>query len=345
MGILRQHGRSFASLPALAILLGASLLAERQAIRSRSDLVEVYVTVTGRNGAGVHDLRGDEFEVFEDGQKRTITAFSTDVQPLSIALVLDHSGSTDSDFDKVTQASREFVARLFKQDRAAVSSLSWDCVPFTGDLLTVQAALHNRLPRDAGSPIWSATDRAMASLAAESGRRIVLLFSDGSDNQDILLEQPKIPEPPRANFAHPCSVADISIRKRLNDVMDRAEQESVMVYTVAVGGVEPGSPGVLGPASGAGMGSPIGGTSSYVEVDGTSNLAKLAKRSGASFHRLRDYNQVTAAFKTILAELHLQYLLGFVPTNFDGKRHDITVKVKREGVTVRAREAYVAAKR
>jgi hypothetical protein len=43
----------------------------------------------------------------------------------------------------------------------------------------------------------------------------------------------------------------------------------------------------------------------------------------------------------IADELHLQYLIGFVPSKFDGKRHDITVRVKRPGVTVRARETYI----
>lgn len=345
-GILRPHGRFSASLAALAALFGASIVAEQQAIRSRTDLVEVYVTATGRNGAGIHDLRGDEFEIFEDGQRRPIAVFSTAVQPLSVAIVLDHSGSTEEDFGTVTRAAREFVARLFKEDRAAVSTLWWDCVPFTSDLLTVQATLANQLPRDAGSPVWSATDRAMTTLAAEPGRRVVLLFSDGGDNQELILEQPTKPEPMRANFAHPCSAADIFERKRLNDVLDRAERESVMIYAVGVGSIEPVNPhGVLGSPTGAGTGSPIGATAGNIESDGIANLAKLAKRSGASIHRLSNYSQVTAAFKSILAELHLQYLIGFVPTNFDGKRHDITVRVKREGVNVRAREAYVAAKR
>ncbi len=59
-------------------------------------------------------------------------------------------------------------------------------------------------------------------------------------------------------------------------------------------------------------------------------------------HELNNYAQLKAAFKVIADELHLQYLLGFVPTKFDGERHDITVRVKREGVTIRARESYRA---
>jgi Ca-activated chloride channel family protein len=72
------------------------------------------------------------------------------------------------------------------------------------------------------------------------------------------------------------------------------------------------------------------------------DLAKLAKRSGGSVHELSNYAQLKAAFKVIADELHLQYLLGFVPTTFDGKRHEIEVRAKRPGVTIRARESYRA---
>ena len=106
----------------------------------------------------------------------------------------------------------------------------------------------------------------------------------------------------------------------MNDVVKRAEREAVMVYTVSVGTVI------------------INGSHST-----TDDLAFLAKQSGAAHQRLVEYSALTSAFKSIADELHLQYLLGFAPTS-DGKRHKIEVRVKRPGVTVQARQAYVAAK-
>jgi hypothetical protein len=79
-----------------------------------------------------------------------------------------------------------------------------------------------------------------------------------------------------------------------------------------------------------------------LERDPRADLGKLTRRSGGSIHELNNYAQLKAAFKVIADELHLQYLLGFVPTKIDGERHDITVRVKREGVTIRARESYRA---
>lgn len=223
--------------------------------RTSSDIVEVYATATSKNGAGVHDLRGDEFELFEDGKRRDISVFSAMVQPLSVALVLDHSGSTDSEFTQVLQASGEFIGRLFKEDRASLGTLGWDCAPFTSDRTKLVEALQTPLPKDPGSPIWSAVDRAMGSLVAEPGRHVLLLLSDGIDNQaEIIQARPPAtstarpstspnprPVPPRGRGDAPanCTRADISVPQTLREVMDRAERDTVMVYAVAVPSRDP----------------------------------------------------------------------------------------------------------
>jgi hypothetical protein len=54
---------------------------------------------------------------------------------------------------------------------------------------------------------------------------------------------------------------------------------------------------------------------------------------------------MNATFTSVMEELHRQYVLGFVPQTFDGKEHQLDVRVKRSGVTIRARKSYVAQKR
>ncbi len=309
--------------------------------RGSSNLVEVYVTATSRDGRGVHDLRGDEFEIYEDGQRRDVAVFSAMVQPVSVALVLDHSGSTAAQFAKVRQASEAFLERLFEDDRAALSTLWWDCVAFTNDRRLLAAALRGQFPRDAGSPIWSGVTRAMSALASERGRRVILVLSDGNDNQPVLI--PRAPSP-SARDRSGCVPADVRTPVTLTNVMDRAERDTVMIYTVAVPSSETAATAVVGdgapkPMATLGSNLPPRGTTGYAD------LTRLARRSGGSSHELTDYSQLQAVFKHIADEVHLQYLLGFVPGHVDGKRHEIRVKVKRDGVTIRARESYIGGSR
>jgi len=307
-------------LVASAAVAVAGQVAVPKQFRSSADIVEVHATVKLRNGTIAHDLTKEDFELREDGKPAEITVFSRSVQPLSVALVLDHSGSTSGEFDNVKTAAKEFVAHLLRGDRASISSLTWDCQAFTDDPRALVTVLNMDLPLDFGSPIWSATDRAMTALGAEGGRRIVLLLSDGQDTQAIAMASgitlpvgpPSMPTRPSTSFMQPCDGVDTSVFVSANDVRNRAEREAVMVYTVSVG-------------------------------DSTGELADLAKKSGASHQRLGNYNELQAAFRSIADELHLQYVLGFVPSFADGKSHDIEVKVKRSGVTVRARKGYVAA--
>jgi VWFA-related protein len=285
--------------------------------RSSSDTVEVHATVKLRNGTIARDLTKDDFELLEDGKTREITVFSKSVQPLSVALVLDHSGSTAPDFANVLVAAQEFVGHLLRGDRAAVSSLSWDCQPFTDNTSALMTVLRMRLPTDFGSPIWSATDRAMDALADEGGRRIILLLSDGQDTQQMASTAfgPRPPmSPPRELLGmSPCQWAGELPMRSSKDVVNRAERDAVMIYTVSVG-------------------------------SGHADLSRIAKQTGASYQELAHYDELRDAFRSIADELHLQYVLGFAPSFTDGQSHKIEVKVKRSGVTVQARKAYTANK-
>jgi hypothetical protein len=71
-------------------------------IRIDTDLVMIDVTVTDKNGDDVRDLRSEEFQVFEDGQRRKIDFFSVNdesmlTRPLAAVFALDLSGSLKPD--------------------------------------------------------------------------------------------------------------------------------------------------------------------------------------------------------------------------------------------------------
>jgi VWFA-related protein len=231
-------------------------------------------------------------------------------------MVLDHSGSTSSEFANVRLAAQEFLAHLLRGDRAALSTLTWDCQPFTDDMRALMTVLELDLPGDFGSPIWAATDRAMSWLVPEGGRRIVLLFSDGQDNQRETNALISGPPPSRTakpgfGFISPCESAGLMNFRQAKDVRARAASDAIMVYAVSVG-------------------------------NASSELERLATETGGSHQTLGTYEEVRTAFRSVADELHVQYLLGFTPSFADGKSHKIEVRVKRSGVRVQARRAYVA---
>ena len=314
---------------AFAVVAGWPLAAQQQPpqFRAATDTVDVHATVKLRNGAIADDLKREDFVLLEDGKEREISIFSKSIQPLSVSLVLDHSGSTTGEFENVRLAAQEFVGHLLMGDRAAVSTLTWNCQSFTSDPRDMLTVLRMELPIDYGSPVWAAADRAMSELAGETNRRVILLFSDGEDNQTVKARPlgPPLPstppasivDAPTANSLSPCRQTLPEDVRTITDVMQRSERDAVMVYAVSVD------------------------TNGIIDK-GPENLSKLARQSGASYQRMGKYSELKNAFRSIGDELHLQYLLGFVPAASDGKRHDIEVRVKRPGVTVQARKGYVA---
>ena len=294
-----------------SVLAAAGVLLAQQGTRFRSsiDTVEVHVTVRSADGTLTKDLTKDDFELFDNGRRREIALFSADVQPITMTVLLDTSGSIGGKIRQVAAAATTFVGELLPADRAAISTLTWDCEPFTSDKTRLTGRLDSLITvRDPGSAVWGGLNRTLSTLGRESGRRAVLLFSDGDDLGS--LNNLRLPAQNGCQWA-----ADRNL-VTLDDVVRRAEREGIMVYTVSIEN--------------------FGGTTR----DG--DLRRIARQSGGERYRLEQEAELTAAFTGIVDELHHQYLLGFVPDVFDDKRHDLDVRVRRRGLTARARKSYVA---
>jgi VWFA-related protein len=72
------------------------------------------------------------------------------------------------------------------------------------------------------------------------------------------------------------------------------------------------------------------------------SLKKLASETGGGYFELSRADQLTSTFTRVALELHSQYVLGFTPQALDGKPHTLEVRVKKPGMTARARKSYVA---
>ena len=307
---------------ALFALCAASLLAQQPpAFRSGAKTVAVYATVTDGDGRLVPDLLQEDFEVFDNGKPQPISVFSNEIQPISVVIMLDRSGSMQGNFRLVAAAAEAFIRRLRADDKARVGTFAAkiDIQPeaFTSDQDELIRRLQSDLAAGGPTPLWNATDAAITSLAKQDGRRVVLVFTDGMDNP--------------MNF----KLNNLT----LMDVMLRAQREDVMVYAVGLESRTPvgGSPGPFGGRRGG-----FGTMSRTMLQRPDPGLATLAAETGGGYFELRRAEDLASTFARVADELHRQYALGFEPAKLDNKTHKLEVKVRKPRMKARARKNYVA---
>jgi Ca-activated chloride channel family protein len=311
----------------IALALSAALAPQPPQFRSGAYTVAVYTTVSDATGKLVPDLGRDEFEVFDNGNRQTIATFANDVQPITVVMMLDRSGSMFRNFALVQRAAEAFVERMIAGDKARVGSfaarIQVDPREFTGDKGKLLQILRTEL-QDAGpTPLWNALNVGVTALLHQEGRRVVLVFTDGIDR-------------PMNGSGN-----NVSLR----DVMRRAEQEDVMVYAIGLTSEQFGPRGSGRPGGFGGRGGGFGGFAAGPEIQKPNpGLPKIAGETGGGYFELTRTNDLVGTFARVADELHHQYLIGFEPQKLDGKTHKLEVRLKTRGLTARARKTYVAAR-
>ena len=71
-------------------------------------------------------------------------------------------------------------------------------------------------------------------------------------------------------------------------------------------------------------------------------LKKLAEETGGGYFLLKKTDELGETFTRVAQELHSQYVLGFTPQTLDGKVHRLEVRLKKPGLSARARKSYLA---
>src|ERR1700730_4556555 len=86
--------------------------------------VAVYATVTNAQGRLVPDLSRDDFAIDDNGKRQDLTVFSNDLQPITLVMLLDRSGSMKPNFDLEERAAEAFVGAMGAADKARIGSFS-----------------------------------------------------------------------------------------------------------------------------------------------------------------------------------------------------------------------------
>jgi Ca-activated chloride channel family protein len=296
--------RSVLAALAAFVLLAGPTAAQQAQFRAGVQTVPVYATVVDRDGRLVPDLVREQFEIYDDGKRQAITNFTADVQPLTVVVMLDTSGSMTLYLEHLKLAAEQFVIRLLPDDRAKIGSFSDKILfgpkqglPFTNDRDELVRILHDEIQFGNPTRLWDAVLLSMAELSESPGRRVVLVFTDGDDNSSQLASR--------------------------GDLIDRAQADDFMIY-------------------GIGYRSRYFDGRTWVTTRPDRGLKPLAQQTGGGYFELTQTHELGPTFTRVADELHRQYVLGFSPEVLDGKVHKLEVKVNGPGMSVRARQTYVA---
>ncbi|CAN5485104.1 MAG: VWA domain-containing protein [Acidobacteria bacterium] len=308
---------SLLTLALTGALLVTPLPAQQQPFRTGANTVAVYATVSDGQGRLVPDLERDHFQIRDNGKPQPITVFSNDIQPISVVMMLDRSGSMRQNFRLLEAGAEAFVRRLRPEDKARIGSfaerIQIDPEGFTNDQDELIRIIRHELQDQGPTPLWNALDAAITALSDQEGRRVVLVFSDGGDFP--------------MNFR---------LRNRsIMDVMRRSHEENVMVYAIGLQSTTLRQPGR------GGLGGFGGGMRSERPDPG---LATIADETGGGYFELNRAEDLASTFARVADELHRQYLIGFEPPALDNKMHKLQVRVTERGMKVRARREYFAAR-
>jgi VWFA-related protein len=287
-------------------------------IRTQVGLVNLFVTVRDKNKRIVTDLKQEDFKAAEDGQPQQIAFFSKEVTlPITLALLLDTSGSEQYMLPSIQDAGTRFLDRVLRKgDEALVMSFDSDVdllSDFTEDRHQLDRGIRQaRINVPSGGsiggnpgPVGSRQITGTAlydavylacneKLNTEAGRKAIVIVTDAQDEGS---------------------------KMRIEDAVEAAQRSDVVVHILLV----------ADPHFGGGNG-------------GAAH--KMTDDTGGRTIVVNSEKHLAQAFDQISEELRMQYTLGYYPTNtaHDGKFRKIKVETANHDFKVLARKGYYAPK-
>lgn len=180
--------------------------------RSGVQTVPLYATVVAKaDGRLVADLEEKDFQIYDNGKLQTITNFEKAIQPVTVMVTLDTSGSMTMSLGLLKDAAEAFVIRLLPDDKARLMNFD-DKITlsprFTSSRDDLIRYIHEDIQYGNATRLWDAVDASMTALTPIKERKVILLFTDGDDSG--------------------------SRQAGLDDVIKRAQTEEVMIYSIGL---------------------------------------------------------------------------------------------------------------
>jgi Ca-activated chloride channel family protein len=195
--------------PLLIALATGILAAQQPTFKSGTEVVSLFVTVADAQRRLVPNLMKEDFEVFDNDKLQSIVYFDNSVQPITVIVMLDTSGSMTGSISLLKAAAEQFLIRLLPEDKGRVGAFN-DKIQISSHFTSNRDELVSDvkdLDYGNGTRLWDASAVALDELKGVEGRRVILLFTDGDDTES---------------------------KTRLGTVLDRARAEEVMIYAIGL---------------------------------------------------------------------------------------------------------------
>jgi Ca-activated chloride channel family protein len=295
----------FLQVVSVSATVAATQEPSKPTFKSGVDLVRISAIVRDRKGNFVPNLSVRDFEVLDGGRPVRIADFQHDRPAVSVALLLDVSGSMEARLDSAREAATFFLDRLDRtQDEAAIFTFDTkleQVTPFSVGLPALPERLSTIRPFGATS-LHDAIAGTARHLTDRGGlRRAVVVFTDGADTWSEM---------------SPAEAAAV------------ASAIDVPVYVV----------GIVPPIDNPGSDRSAMSTRAFAESNAIAGVA--AGTGGRAFHTSSSLDRGVAASQ-ILEELRHQYLIAIESAATPGW-HQIVVRTLKKDLVVRARSGYNA---
>jgi VWFA-related protein len=341
-------------------LAAARRLAAQEAPPPRSNttfsadvkVVSLFATVRDKQGQIVRDLRQSDFLLDEDGRPQTIRYFTQESNlPLTLGLLVDTSGSVSRVLPEERRASYRFFEQVLREDKDLAFIIHFDReVELLQDLTNSRRKLESALgdlrasdggggqrqgyPRGGGpvpqqgggrQPGTTLFDAVLLGsedlMRKQSGRKAIILLSDGEDNG-----------------------SKVSISRAI----EAAQRADTMIYSIRF--YDPSSGQMPMGGYGGRMGGRRGGgypgrmpLPQASRPDGKKIMQRLSRETGGGYFEISRKLPLDKIYSRIEEELRHQYSIGYTPDEKAARGfRRIRLTTTQKTLVVQTRDGYYA---
>lgn len=276
----------------------------RPRFRSGVEMIRVAAIVEDARGRPVEGLQRGDFEVFVGGAPAAVAEFATDAMPVSLAVLVDASGSIGhSPTQALIEQQVHHLISWIEIGRDEVGLFAFDTrlselEPFTRTPSSLARHLPGLAPFGQTAIFDAVVDASHRLARRHPDRGAVVLLTDGADTSSALDEA---------------------------DATRRVQAIDVPVYVIAAGEPAGRTRGRDGVAASAAL----------------SAMDRVARSTGGRLFLIGGPADASHAARTIVSELRHLYVLGLEARGRAGWQ-PISIRMRNRDLTVRTRHAFFA---